>query len=138
MPEILDNTELMEVNQQNAFNDLAHRMANPKLMAIRAQNPFLIISPFPNESVSVLLAAGLPQDIDLPRGTKMIRFSGNCEYYINRKGNAQIPDGTANTKNSGSIYKPENMFYYTGEEIHQLSIVGPAVGVVTVHCFVQL
>lgn len=137
MDDDLNNAELLAVSSANAMNDLANRMSNPKLMALRAQNPFLVIGQFPNEAVGVLLAAGIPQDINLPAGTKMIRFTGNCDYYVSRKGNAQIPDGTANTRDSGAIYKPEGIYYYA-EEIKQLSIVGPAVGIVTVNCFVQL
>lgn len=136
--EDLNNQELAQNNNNIAFDDLAHRMANPKLMAIRAQNPFIQILPFPNESVGILLAANVAQDINLPQGTKLVMFSGDCSYYVSRKGAAQIPDGTINTIDSGSIFKPElGMFYYV-EEIRQLSIIGPAIGRVTVHCFVQL
>jgi hypothetical protein len=132
----LDNSELIANTEALAFDNIAQRMANPKLLALRAQHPFIPILPFPNESRSVLLAANVAQDINLPTGTKMIMFSGNGEYYVSRKGNAQTPDGTSNTNDNGSLMNPEFCFWYV-EEINQFSVIAPAACRVTVHCFIQ-
>lgn len=123
--------------QDNAVQSLGQRMMNPKLMALRAQNPFIDIMPFPNVTVALLLAQNAPQDIQVPPEAKLCRFSGNQEYYVTRNGRAQVPDGIA--VDTGVIMNPENNYWYV-EEIQQLSIVTPsATGArVTVEFFKQL
>ena len=120
---------------ETASQSLSQRMYNPKLMALRTQNPFISIMPFPNESVGLALSAGVAQDINLPEGTKMVMFSGNGEYYVSRKGIAQVP--TLNDPFTGSIMNPEFSFMYV-EEIRQLSAVAPYDMKLTVHCYTQM
>lgn len=129
--------ELLDNSAQLALEDLAHRMGNSKLMALRAQNPFIQILPFPNETRGYALPAGVAVDINLPSGTKMIRFVGDGNYYVSRKGNASAPVGVANEDGSGSIMKPEYGFFFV-EEISQLSVISTAGCNLTVHCFTQL
>lgn len=133
----LDPSELIDNSQNNAVENFSQRMVNTKLMALRAQMPFVPILPFPDSVLTFIMVANVAQDINLPDGTKMAAFSGNGEYYISKKGNAQIPDGTANTNQSGSMMNPEQSFYYV-EEIRQLSVVAPFACKVTVQCFQQL
>lgn len=134
----MENQDVVDTSAAQALDSLAHRMSNPKLMALRCQNPFIDIMPFPNKVVSVLLAAGVPQDITIPSQAKLVRFSGNGEYYVSRNGNAQIPDGTPNTSDSGSIMNPENNYWYV-EEIQSLSVVSAIASVrLTVEFFSQM
>lgn len=109
---------------------------NPKLMAIRAQLPFVSIMPLPNSSVSVQLAANAAQDITFPEGTKVVMFQGDGTYYVSRNGQAQIPNSTT-PDGSGSIMNPEYTFFYV-EEIKSVSVIAPAQTHLTVHCFMQL
>lgn len=117
------------------MNNFAARMFNPKLAALRAQNPFVSILPFPDMVKNVSLTANVPQDVTFDSGVKMVRFSGNGEYYVSRRGNAQIPDGLI--QDSGSVMNPEDAFYYV-EDIQQVSIVAPNACRVTVHCYTNL
>jgi hypothetical protein len=121
--------------QDNALQSLGQRMMNPKLMALRAQNPFIQIMPFPNTTLGFLLVSNTPQDINVPSEAKVVKFTGNGEYYVSRKGNAQVPDGV--DKLTGSIMNPEGVYYYV-EEVQQLSIVSPGAVRVTVEFFSQL
>lgn len=132
----MDNQDLTQNNNNVAFDNFSHRMANTKLMALRAQNPFITILPFPNESVSLFLAANIPTDINLPSGTKMLMFSGNGEYFVSRKGKAEIPALNSQVS-TGSIMNPEFCFFYV-EEISQMSAIAPFDMRLTVHCFTQL
>lgn len=131
----LPNNDIIDNTTVRAVDNLAHRMSNPKLMALRAQNPFIHVMPFPNEVVALALQANVPTDINLPEGTKMVRFSGNGDYYVSRKGNAELP--TAQNPGGGSVYKPEGAYYYT-EEIKQFSVIAQNACNLTVQCFIQL
>lgn len=133
----MDNNDIISSNENIAVDSLAHRMSNPKLMALRAQNPFIPIIPFPNESLAYKLSAGVAQDINFPTGTKIVMFSGNGEYYVTRKGNAQVPTSVHDIDGSGALMNPEFCFFYV-EEIRQLSAIAPIDMRLTVHCFTQL
>src|SRR5437868_1076512 len=117
------NEQILSDTQNNAIDQLAHRTSNPKLMALRAQNPFIHIMPFPNEVVAIVLGAGVPTDINLPEGTKMVLFTGDGNYFISRKGNAELP--ASQNYGGGSVFKPEGQYYYT-EEIKQFSAISQA------------
>lgn len=132
--------DILQVDQNLAIKSMARRMQNPKLMALRAQNPFMVIDQMPDSNIGVVLSAGAPVDIPLAAEIKMIRFSGNCEYYVSRNGNAQIP-GTAGLSNpdlSGAcgMMNPEDRYFYV-EEVTSISIVSPTAGKVTIACFTQ-
>ena len=131
----LTNQELVENNAARTMDEFSRRMYNPKLMALRTQNPFAVIMPFPNETRNLVLVGGVAQDINLPEATKMISFSGSGEYYVTRMGKASIPNGV--DQDTGCVMNPEGMFYYV-EEIRQLSVIAPDDCKVTVHCFTQL
>lgn len=135
-PMPLDSLDIIAASQDLAIEDISRRMSNPKLMALRAQMPFIPIMPFPNESISLFLAAGVATDINLPSGTKMVMFSGNGEYFVSRKGNAVVPTA-ATPQATGSIMNPEFCFLYV-EEINQMSAIAPYDMRLTVHCFVQI
>ena len=126
----------LRADEKETMGEFARKMFNAKLAAIRAQLPFVPIMPFPNASLAYKLAANTPQDINLPSGTKLILFSGNGEYYVNRKGVAQVPTGV-HEDGTGSIQNPEFAYLYV-EEIQQLSVVAPLACNLTVHCFIQL
>lgn len=129
--------ELLSISGDLTQNDISRRMFNPKLMALRAQLPFVPIMPFPNESLAYALTAGVPVDIQLPSGTKAIMFSGNGEYFITRKGRAQIPTGIHDIDGSGALMNPEFFLWYV-EEVSQMSAVAPYDMRLSVHCFTQL
>lgn len=133
----LDNSELNAISMQNTSDDFAHRMYNTKLMALRAQLPFMQIMPLPNTVLNILLAANVAQDIQIPDQTKLLKFRGDGNYYVSRNGAAQIPDGTDNTKLSGSIMVPEDVFYYV-EGLINISIISLAGCKLTIQCFIQL
>lgn len=134
--EKLSNDDIINGAVNCATDSLAHRMSNPKLMALRAQNPFIQILPFPNEVVTLALSANTSTDINLPEGTKFIKFSGNGEYYVSRKGNAEIP-ATSVRSSGDSLLNPEDCYFYV-EEIRQFSVIAPLNMRLSVQCFVQL
>lgn len=129
--------DILVLQNEQAGNDLSRRMFNPKLMAIRAQMPFIPIMPLPTESLAFKLDAGKPIDINFPSGTKIVMFSGNGEYFITRKGQAQVPTGRHDIDGSGALMNPEFCFFYV-EEIGGVSAVAPFDMRLSVHCFAQL
>jgi hypothetical protein len=134
----LDGSELNINSDMLASDKLALRMFNPKLMALRAQMPFINIMPFPNTTISVQLQAGVRQDIQLPDQCKLIRFSDQGVYYVSKNGNAQIPvAGSGDALLTGTMYKPSDEWWYV-EEVAQLSLIAAANTEVTIACFTQL
>lgn len=106
--------------------NFASRMFNAPLAALRAQNPFVRIEQFPGV-ISAKLTANTAQDINFPEGTKMVKFKGNGDYYVTRNGVAVVPALTfaAGSDGSGVLYKPEDVWIFTGEEVKQVSVIAP-------------
>ena len=129
--------EQAQDNTRELLADMSFRMFNPHLSAIRAQNPFLSIAPFPNSAVTVLLGANAAQDIHLPEGTKLINITFSGEIYISRQGNAQIPLA-AQASDTGA-FQPVNGAWMYVEEIRQFSIVAVSADTrVSVACYQQM
>lgn len=128
----------LETELQLTQTNFASRMFNAPLAALRAQNPFVNIIQFPG-SLSAKLLAGVAQDINLPEGTKMVRFKGNGDYFVTRNGIAVIPAAgfSALTDGAGVIYKPESEWIYTGEEIKQFSVISVADSLLSVSYIAQ-
>lgn len=120
--------------------NLSQRMSNAKLSALRAQNPFLAIVPFPNSTENVLLPAGVAHDINLPEGTKFISIRATSEYFVSRNGNAQIPVAAVagmNQETGSCSFDPSQYIYV--EEVRQISIISRAAdNAVCVSCYQQL
>lgn len=134
MPEITPTDEV-ENSALAMVDNLGRRMSNPKLMALRAQCPFIPIMQFPNSGVNVLLQAGVAQDINIPSEAKLAQFSGDQVYYVSRQGNAQIPLVGQNSQ-SVALQNPESVFYYV-EEVQSLSVISPVSCYLTVNYFSQ-
>ena len=133
--------EQAQENRDSTMADLSFRMFNPKLAALRAQNPFLPILPFPNTSITMLLGAGGTQNIDLPQGTKFIFVSQSDECYFSRQGVAAIPiapvSGVAKN-DTGAFQIPNNVFFYV-EEIRQLSVIAVNADTrIAIACYMQM
>jgi hypothetical protein len=121
-----------------ASDKLSQRMFNPKLMALRAQMPFINIMPFPTTAIAVQLLAGVAQDIQLPDQCKLVRFSDNGSYYVSRAGKAAIPvAGSGEALLTGSVFKPSDEWWYV-EDAVQISMIAAANTEVTICCFSQL
>jgi len=133
----LDADTIVNLQQSQSENDFARRMFNPRLMALRAQLPGIKIMPMPNEVLAYKLTANTPQDIRLPSGCKLVKFSGNGEYFITRKGSAQVPTSVHEWDGSGALMNPEDVYYYV-EEINSLSAIAPYDCRLSVECFIQL
>lgn len=133
-----DTARELKSDEAAEQSNLALRMSNPKLSALRAQNPFLMIVPFPNSVINTLLGAGgVATDINLPEGTKFISIRATSEYFVSRNGAAQIP--TANVaSDNGSTSFDTSVFIYV-EEVRQFSIISTAANnSICVSCFQQL
>lgn len=115
--------ELNELNMHATENDFSQRVFNKKLMALRAQNPFIQIMPLPNHGTTVQLVPGIPQDITIPTGAKLAYFSGDGLYYMSRNGNAQVPSATQD-KESSSLMNFEQFAIYV-EEVRSISVICP-------------
>lgn len=119
--------ETLAANVVGTLDDFSNRMFNPKLAALRAQNPFLPILGFPNAGYSVQLQPGVAVDVNLPSDVKMIFISGDQVYYVSRNGQAQVPKAPTQGQgeyNTGSYQNPEGTFLYV-EEVSQLSFISP-------------
>jgi len=144
MPDMQEMGKLdhvMGVEADLMERDIAGRVYNPKLTALRAQNCGLPISQFTNKSIAVILAAGVAVDLNLPSGTKMIRFNSDGFFFASRNGRAQIPTVALVTGQAeadiGSFCPATDTYYYV-EEVHQLSIISDLQVRVTVECFSQI
>ena len=121
--------ETVVSNVANTMQDYSKRMFNEKLMALRAQNPFLGILGFPNGGFSVQLQPGVAVDINLPSDVKLIFPSGDQVYYLSRNGTAQVPKAPTQGQGEygvGSYQNPENVLLYV-EEVSQLSVISPVI-----------
>jgi hypothetical protein len=128
----------IENDRVDTLVEVSQRMSNPKLSALRAQNPFLPIVPFPNSIINVMLpAGGSPLDIYLPEGTKYINIRATGEYFVSRNGNAQIP--TSSISNDGRGCSFDSSQYVYVEELRSFSIISSvANNSVCISCYQQL
>jgi hypothetical protein len=128
----------IENDRVDTLVEVSQRMSNPKLSALRAQNPFLPIVPFPNSIINVMLpAGGSPLDIYLPEGTKYINIRATGEYFVSRNGNAQIP--TSSISNDGRGCSFDSSQYVYVEELRSFSIISSvASNSVCISCYQQL
>jgi hypothetical protein len=128
----------IENDRVDTLVEVSQRMSNPKLSALRAQNPFLPIVPFPNSIINVMLpAGGSPLDIYLPEGTKYINIRATGEYFVSRNGNAQIP--TSSVSNDGRGCSFDSSQYVYVEELRSFSIISSvANNSVCISCYQQL
>jgi hypothetical protein len=128
----------VENDKRDMLANYAQRMSNPNLSALRAQNPFLSIVPFPNSIINVMLpAGGSPVDVFLPEGTKYINIRATGEYFVSRNGNAQIPTSTISNDGRGCSFDSSQYVYV--EELHSFSIISSvANNAVCISCYQQL
>lgn len=120
--------------------DIAGRTFNHKLNALRRQNHFVEISQFTNKAIACVLAPNVAVDINLPSGTKMVRFNSDGFFTVSRNGRAQLPPASLVTgdadSNIGSFCPNTNVWYYV-EEIQQLSIVSDMQVRISIECVAQ-
>jgi len=101
------------------------------LLMVRAEMPFLPILRWPTVTKTVFMAvANTAADILIPSGAVLVKLSGPSDWYASFQGQAQVPSATVNG-DAGSLYKPDDAWYYCGGKA-ALSVVAPAVnGIVT-------
>lgn len=133
----LDAAELLANEDGRAVNKLAQFTTNPKLMALRAQMPFINIMPFPTKVLAFKLLAGVVQDIALPQGTKLIRFSNGGTYYASRMTAALPVAGSGDAIETGSMQTPSDEWWYV-EDVVSISMIALADTDITIACFIQL
>lgn len=121
--------EIASDNSRTMF-EFAARMFNHRLAALRAQNPFVEIEQWP-EPCTYVLTANQSKDINIPTHAKMMRFSGNGNYFVTRNGNAFIPTGDKTDNGDGVVFKPEWAWFHC-EEIRSVSVIAQADMVLTV------
>lgn len=132
---------VMGIESDLMERDMAGRTYNPKLTALRAQHHGLGIAPFTNKALAVVLAPNVRVDLNLPSGTKMVRFNSDGFFLVSRNGSAQLPPVALSTGDAdasiGSFWPAFDTYYYV-EEIHQLSVVSDMQVRVTIECFAQV
>lgn len=132
---------VMGVESDLMESDIALRMYNPKLTTLRAQHTGLAIAPLTNKAIACILAPNVAVDINIPSGTKMVRFNSDGFFVVSRNGRAQLPPAalvSGDADNSiGSFYPASDTFYYV-EEIHQLSILSDMQVRISIECFAQV
>lgn len=132
---------VLDIEQQLVDQDIAGRMYNPKLTALRAQHMGLMISPMTNKALAVILSPGIVTDMNIPSGTKMVRFNSDGFFVVSRNGRAQLPlaaESTGQISDAGGSFYPAFDTYYYVEEIRQLSILSDMAVRVSVECFAQI
>lgn len=135
-----DQIDLDNAALEDAF---APRVFNANLAALRAQNPFIGMLPFPTTVVAGKLSAGIAQDIQLPEGTKMIRIRAETgkDFWITRNGTAQIPSATPDPHSQayggGSLLSPNDRHFYT-EDFRSLSMIAAQDTLFAIECFIQM
>lgn len=138
-----DATEQIDLNEHALEDAYAPRVFNASLSALRAQNPFIPMLPWPGSVIAGKLVANAAQDIQLPEGTKMIRMRGENgkDYWVTRNGAAQIPgttpDPLADRYSAGAMMTPNDRYFYT-EDIRQLSMIAAQDTLFSIECFIQL
>jgi hypothetical protein len=137
------SSEILMRDMHLAQDELASKVFNVKLAALRAQNPFLPIVSIPDKTVNLSLAINTAQDCPLPSGVKMImirRLNPDTQICASLNGNAQfIGTITANTNenDSGSFVINDNIFMYV-EELQSISFVSNTASQLSVMCWSQL
>jgi hypothetical protein len=132
---------VLDIESDAVDRDIAHRMYNTKLNALRAQHPFVKIGLFPNKVMSVVVTPNTPLDVNLPTGVKMIRFNADGIFFVSRNGRAQLPavaDNMGNVTDGGGAFFPAFDTYYYVEEIPQISLVSDLQVRVTIECIAQI
>jgi len=133
--EYITNTE-PQTKEQFALR----QTVNDMLLRLRAMNPFLQIMKPPDACNTVTFAAAGALDITIPPNAKFCKIKGNADYYVSFSVTAAVPTAATNLtgdqRGTGSMYKPEDVFFYC-EESQSLSVAVPAACIVTVYFYSQ-
>jgi hypothetical protein len=137
-----DNQSSVENIESQTAQEIGQRIFNTKLMALRAQHPFVPIFPLPNSAAAVQLQPNTPVDIHIPAGTKLIFTSGDQVYYLSRNGKAQTPQPLTSDlmivdRSPGCFQNPEGTLLYV-EDITSISVISPVVCNFTCGFYAQL
>src|SRR5574337_145173 len=100
-----------------AQDNMARRVMNPELMALRHQLPFVSIMPIPMKCLFIVAAkANDVRDVQLPDGTQMVRFSAmrDIEFFVGINGAVQMPPPEDLT-GGAALYTPVDQWYYVKE-----------------------
>jgi hypothetical protein len=135
--DLIEADHVASVESDLAEVDLSRRTYNTKLTVLRAQHPALMVSPVTNKALAVRLVPGSVVDIDIPSGTKMVRFNSDGFFLLSRNGRAELPADGVVSRDAGAFYPNADTFYYV-EEIHQLSIISDMQVRVSIECFAQI
>lgn len=141
MSTLVSSDHVMGVESDLMETDIASRMYNPKLTALRAQHAGLPIAPLTNKAIAAVLTANVAMDINLPSGTKMVRFNSDGFFVVSRNGRAQLPPAalvTGDMDNSIGSFWPAFDTYYYVEEIKQLSVISDLPVRISIECFAQV
>lgn len=131
---------VMSIESDLVERDLSGRVFNEKLNTLRRQNHFVNISQFTNKAIACVLVPNEPIDINLPTGTKMIRFNSDGFFTVSRNGRAQLPPASLITGQADSdigSFCPNFQTWYYVEEIQQLSIVSDLQVRISIECISQ-
>lgn len=133
--DILENNDVVRNEIGAMMDSMLTQTFNRKLAAWRAQNAFVQLTPLPNAVVTLVLAAGVPKEVNLPSGTRVIRMRGNSDYYVTDNGNAVVPT-VDSIDGSGMVYRPDGVLYFC-EEAKSFSVCSVGACIVSVECFIQ-
>src|SRR5574337_309626 len=123
-----------------AQDNMARRVMNPELMALRHQLPFVSIMPIPMKCLFIVAAkANDVRDVQLPDGTQMVRFSAmrDIEFFVGINGAVQMPPPEDLT-GGAALYTPVDQWYYV-KGARSLSIGLPVINTgVSIEVYIQL
>lgn len=104
-----------------------------RILALRANNPFVPIFDFPFRSNAVVLDVASAKNIDIPQDASYVIFSGNDDYYVTINGQAVIP-GADILDGNAPIFRPDNMPLYC-YNLRSVSLIAPRSNTVVTAAF---
>lgn len=97
----------------STYNEMKRRITNPELIALRGQNPFVDIVPFPMKSLFIVATKDNDtRDVTLPDGCQMVRFSANAiDFFVGVNGQVTMPP-VEDVSGNAPLYNPVDCWYY--------------------------
>lgn len=139
----MDARDVLAAEDKGTLQIVAGQAFDELLASIRMKHPFLVIVPYPDKVVSVVLGANVAQDIAIPSGTMFVKFSGRAgkDFWVSRNGAAVVPAVNATNSaeslyDSGCIINPDKEFYFVGRA-RNVSVISDVANIVSMACYMQ-
>jgi hypothetical protein len=117
--------------------DSSRRRVIEDLRMIQAQFPFLEITPFPTAIVSKVLDGSTAEDLALPDGTILVRFTSTNHFTASIRGRAGMSEADGEGNSSSMLNPTYGWFYVRG--LNSISVFSTVADTqVFCHCIQQM